>query len=196
MKWMNAYFVLGTLIVAIAYIALLLLAVRTRMRPSLVAVLGLVLTIATVAAAAYMYETPKPETPTSPRFQEAAGQSAAGKNDATTGKEEGTRAREIQQSAGPLRLTDEQRRQLQDFTARRREPALDKVNFSITIGAAVPRQVELRDLPTDLSDALHGYNGDKYILVRDQMIIVDSQARRIVAIVPGMEQQPPQTSDR
>jgi hypothetical protein len=62
--------------------------------------------------------------------------------------------------------------------------------MSLTVGAAVPRQIELRDLPTAVADALHGYNGDKYLLVRDQLVIVDGQARRVVALVPGVKEMP------
>jgi hypothetical protein len=63
---------------------------------------------------------------------------------------------------------------------------LDQVDFSVVIGAAVPRQAQLKDLPATLADMLNGYNGDQYILIRDQMIIVDHQSRRIVAVIPGV----------
>jgi hypothetical protein len=54
------------------------------------------------------------------------------------------------------------------------------------LDAAVPRQAQLTDLPAGLADLLYGSNGDQYLLVRDQMIIVDSQSRRIVALIPGV----------
>jgi hypothetical protein len=41
-----------------------------------------------------------------------------------------------------------------------------------------------------VADVLHGYNGDKYLLVRDQLVVVDTQARRIVALVPGVKETP------
>jgi hypothetical protein len=154
------------------------------MRPAVLAALGTVLLIGVVGFITYgPREQP---TPASPRFQEPEGESAAGKNDSTTGKDEGARAREIVQTAGPLKISDEQRQQVRDFLARRSERTVDSVDLSLTVGAAVPRQVELHDLPAEISDALHGYNGDKYMLVRDQMIIVDSVARRIVAIIPAV----------
>jgi hypothetical protein len=31
-----------------------------------------------------------------------------------------------------------------------------------------------------------GYQGDDYLLVGDQLVIVDPSARRVVAIVPGI----------
>jgi hypothetical protein len=85
-----------------------------------------------------------------------------------------------------LQLSNQQRERLRDLLARQNPVAMDTVNVSLTIGAAVPRQIALYDLPTDMSDVLHGYNGDKYLVVRDQLVIVDSQARRIVALIPAV----------
>ena len=47
----------------------------------------------------------------------------------------------------------------------------DSVDFSLTIGAAVPRQAQLSDLPSDLTDTLHGYNGDQYVIIKDQFVM-------------------------
>ena len=107
--------------------------------------------------------------PSSPRFQQSSGESAAGKNETTTGKSEGERAREITGTAEPLKLTQEQRQRIGN--ALRNGPTLDTVDVSLSVGAAVPRQIDLHDLPTEVADTLHGYNGDKYLLVRDQLVI-------------------------
>ena len=39
-------------------------------------------------------------------------------------------------------------------------------------GRRTLRQAQLKDCPATLADLLNGYNGDQYILLRDQMIIV------------------------
>jgi len=124
------------------------------------------------------------QSPTGPRSNQGSGESAAGKNDSSTGKEEGERAREIMQTQRPLALSQEQRKKIQDFVAARPAENADSVNFSLTIGAAVPRQAQLSDLPRDLTDTLRGYNGDQYLIVKDQFVIVDKQVRRVIAIVP------------
>ncbi len=54
------------------------------------------------------------------------------------------------------------------------------------IGAAVPRQVELQDLPREAVRVMQGYAGAQYTMVRDTLVIVHRQARRVVALVPGM----------
>jgi hypothetical protein len=63
--------------------------------------------------------------------------------------------------------------------ARREAPRKDGAEFELQIGAAVPRQTELHDLPPEVAEAMNGYWDDKYVLVRDTMVIVDRNSRRI-----------------
>jgi hypothetical protein len=185
MHYTTAYYVAGTLALGAALAGLAVVAVRMRMRPAALEIVGSLLVVAAIAAVLHG-KSGEEQSASTPRFHEQAGQSSAGKNDSTNGKDEGARAREIQHTAGPLQLSNQQREQLRDLLARQNPVAMDTVNVSLTIGAAVPRQIELSDLPTEISDVLHGYNGDKYLVVRDQLVIVDSQARRIVALIPAV----------
>jgi hypothetical protein len=124
------------------------------------------------------------QSPADPRSNQGSGESAAGKNDSSTGKAEGERARDIMQTQRPIALSQEQRTKIQEFVAGRAAEKTDNVDFSLTIGAAVPRQARLSDLPRDLTDTLQGYTGDQYVIVKDQFVIVDKQVRRVIAIVP------------
>ena len=63
---------------------------------------------------------------------------------------------------------------------------LQSVDFSVAIGAAVPRKVELQKLPPQITSVLGGYQGDDYLIVGDQLVIVDQSARRVIAIVPNI----------
>jgi Protein of unknown function (DUF1236) len=63
---------------------------------------------------------------------------------------------------------------------------VNKVDFSLVVGSSVPRDVELQNLSPEIADALGGYSGDQYLLVRDQLVIVDRSSRRIVALIPGV----------
>jgi hypothetical protein len=186
MHYTTAYYVAaGALVLGAALAGLAVVAVRRRMRPASLAIVGSLLVVAAIAAVPYG-KSGEEQSASTPRFHEQAGQSTAGKNDSTNGKDEGGRAREIQHTAGPLQLSNQQQEQLRDSLARQNSVAMDTVDVSLTIGAAVPRQIALYVLPTDMSDILHGYNGDKYLVVRDQLVIVDSQARRIVALIPAV----------
>ena len=37
-----------------------------------------------------------------------------------------------------------------------------------------------------VTSIMDGYWGDKYLMVRNTLVIVDHQSRRVVAIVPGV----------
>ena len=50
----------------------------------------------------------------------------------------------------------------------------------MSVGAAVPQQVPLKQIPTDLASALNGFQGDDYVLVGNQLVIVDAAVRRVV----------------
>jgi len=126
---------------------------------------------------------------------EGSGQSTAAKNNAVTpqtnqsvgtGQNAPGAAAQIEQTAGPLKLTDQQRQQISDYFAKQKGDRTGSVNFTLAIGSAVPQNVELRELPAQVSSMLGGYNADQYIIVGNQLVIVDPQARRVVAIVPGI----------
>jgi Protein of unknown function (DUF1236) len=126
---------------------------------------------------------------------EGSGQSTAAKNNAVTpqtnqsvgtGQNAPGAAAQIEQTAGPLKLTDQQRQQISDYFAKQKGDRTGSVNFTLAIGSAVPQNVELRELPAQVSSMLGGYNADQYIIVGNQLVIVDPQARRVVAIVPDI----------
>ena len=147
------------------------------------------LALALTSAAALDRKQGEPGSATGTLTNESAGESAVGKSTPAGPAENQTssgRAAKIRGSAsGTLSLSQEQREKISAYVSRHRVHRVDSVNFSIAIGAAVPRQAELRDLPRELVQVLQGYSGDKYVLVRDQLVIVDSKARRIVAIIPN-----------
>jgi hypothetical protein len=60
------------------------------------------------------------------------------------------------------------------------------VQFEIMIGAAVTGQVQLQDIPPEITQIMNGYWGDQYVLVQDKLVVVDQRTRRLAAIVPGV----------
>jgi len=115
--------------------------------------------------------------------QERPGYSISGKNDSARDKTEAARAGEILRTARDIQVSDDQRRAINNLV-RRDQPNTPVHEFSLSIGAAVPRQVELNELPPEVTDVLHGYQGDKYFIMKDQFVIVETASRRVVAIVP------------
>lgn len=136
-----------------------------------------------------------PSSSTGVLANQGAGESQAGKNEAVTprqspvvgsGQNSSGEAAEIEQSATPLKLTDAQREQIRAYFAGKTADRLHNADFSVAIGAAVPQQVELQKLPPQISSVIGGYQGDDYVIVGDQLVIVDPSARRVVAIVPNI----------
>jgi Protein of unknown function (DUF1236) len=138
---------------------------------------------------------PVPSPSTGVLSNQGAGESQAGKNKEVTprqnpavgsGQNSSGEAADIQSSATGLKLTDAQREQIRSYFAGKSANRLQSVDFSVAIGAAVPRQLELQKLPDRISSVLGGYQGDDYLIVGDQLVIVDQSARRVVAIVPNI----------
>jgi hypothetical protein len=126
---------------------------------------------------------------------QGSGQSTAAKHNAVTpptnqasgaGQNAPGAAAQIEQTAGPLKLTDQQRQQIHDFFAKQKGDRTGSVNFALAIGSAVPQNVPLQSLPAQVSSTLGGYKADQYIIVGNQLVIVEPQARRVVAIVPDI----------
>jgi hypothetical protein len=61
---------------------------------------------------------------------------------------------------------------------------LTDVTFSIAVGTKVPAAVQLRALPSDLVTFVPQYRGYSYLVVEEQVVIVDPGTHEIVAIVP------------
>jgi hypothetical protein len=129
------------------------------------------------------------------RSNQGAGESTAAKNNAITpepspaggaGQNASGEAEQIERSTVTLKLTDAQRQQIRSYFAGNTTDRADDANFTLSIGAAVPRQVQLQKLPAQVTSVMQGFDGDEYILVRDQLVIVEPNARRVVAIVPNV----------
>src|SRR5215218_9682430 len=90
-------------------------------------------------------------------------------------------------SAGNLSLSEAQRDKIKGYFSRSSIPREESVNFSLSVGASVPRQAPTHDFPQDLEETLPAYRGTLYVRARDQLVIIDRDTRRIVAIIPGVE---------
>jgi hypothetical protein len=136
-----------------------------------------------------------PSNSTAPKADQSSGESAAAKNNTVLPEKSATggggqsssgEAAQIEQSATPLQVSEAQRQKIQSYFSDKQSQRLQTADFTVSIGAAVPQGVELRKLPTEVVSAIGGYQGDDYVLVGSQLVIVDANARRVVAIVPDV----------
>lgn len=126
---------------------------------------------------------------------QGAGQSTTAKNDMVTPETSATgggfrnssgEAAQIDKGAAPLNLSAAQRREVAAYFAGNNGNRSQQSDFALSIGAAVPAQVALQKLPAKISSTIGGYQGDDYVIVGSQLVIVDAGARRVVAIVPDI----------
>ncbi len=70
-------------------------------------------------------------------------------------------------------------------TALLNEPAenIGRADFSITAGAIVPRHVRLRPLPERIVEIVPQYRGYDFMVVQQEIIIIDPRTRRIVTVL-------------
>lgn len=115
----------------------------------------------------------------------------------------GTTSNKIQQKSGVQLVSEDQHSQIKTVIARVSGPQsrVDRrqIDFSVSIGARVPRSVQVVALPNEIVQIVpqyRGFNyfvisyrtkdtgGGDYFFVKDQLVIIDPQTLEIVAIIP------------
>jgi hypothetical protein len=85
-----------------------------------------------------------------------------------------------------VKLSEQQRTQIKDIIVKDRNVArVDHVDFSINVGVAVPRSVHVAVLPPEVVTIVPEYRGFDYIIVGDQLLIIDPNTMEIVYILPA-----------
>ena len=83
-----------------------------------------------------------------------------------------------------VNLTPDQIGAVKSYVTQHGNQQRETVNFTLTVGAAVPAGTRLNDIPPQLAKSLPSFKDDQYIVVGDQFVVVEKKTRRIVAIVP------------
>ena len=87
------------------------------------------------------------------------------------------------QAGAGAKLSSEQRTRITTVIRDQHVAPVTNVNFSISVGTRVPRDVSFRPLPTEIVSIYPDWRGYEFILVRDQIIVVDPRTFEIVAIL-------------
>src|SRR5438477_12954111 len=67
----------------------------------------------------------------------------------------------------------------------RRTERVSNANFDLRVGARVPSSVRVRVLPREIVEVVPQFRGFKYVLVGDEVVILDPYTLEIVAIIPA-----------
>lgn len=90
-------------------------------------------------------------------------------------------------STGEMQFSQQQVDQIRNAAKQAKlEREASDVNFTISVGAAVPRQAHTHDLPPQLAKTVPTSTPLRYVLTRDRLVLIDKRTERIVAIIPGM----------
>ena len=106
-----------------------------------------------------------------------------------TGRTEENRATTGQGAAGTragvnVELTQEKRTRIHEVIVQERNaPRISSPNFSVSIGARVPRTVRFVALPRRIVEIEPAWRGFEYFMIGDQIVIVNPRTMEIVAIV-------------
>jgi hypothetical protein len=80
-------------------------------------------------------------------------------------------------------LNPKQRKTVDDFARKQAQDQTNDANLTTAIGAQVPANIQLHEMPISLANALPAYLADRYFLTTNQLVIVEDMTRRIVAII-------------
>jgi hypothetical protein len=106
-----------------------------------------------------------------------AAESNASRNNATTGQ--GAAA-----SHGKANLTTEQRTKIRTVIKEKvHVRPLTHVNFSVNVGTTVPRSVHVYPVPADVVTIYPEWRGYNFVLVNDEIVIIDPATFAIVEVI-------------
>ncbi|MGH6679529.1 MAG: DUF1236 domain-containing protein, partial [Bradyrhizobium sp.] len=90
------------------------------------------------------------------------------------------------QAGAAGKLSTQQRSQITSAIKDEHVATTKNVNFSIAVGTRVPREhVSLHPLPSRVVKIYPEWRGYKFILVRDEIVVVNPRTYEIVAVLPG-----------
>jgi hypothetical protein len=87
------------------------------------------------------------------------------------------------QAGAGAKLSSEQRTKITTVIRDQHIAPVTNVNFSISVGTRIPRDVSFHPLPTEIVSIYPDWRGYEFILVRDQIVVVDPATFAIVAVL-------------
>jgi uncharacterized protein DUF1236 len=113
------------------------------------------------------------------------GMKAEGREDRGNVKAEGREGRSetVGQAGGGAKLTTEQRTRITSVIREQHIAPVNNVNFAISVGTRVPRDVGFHPLPSEIVTIYPEWRGYEFFLVRDEIVVVDPRTLEIVAVL-------------
>ncbi|MGU3540670.1 DUF1236 domain-containing protein, partial [Methylobacterium sp. A54F] len=83
------------------------------------------------------------------------------------------------------RLDTRQRTEFRQSITSSSVTRVSNVNFNIAVGTAIPRSITLHTLPPAIISLVPAYRGYRFILVRDDILIIDPDTYEIIDVIPA-----------
>ncbi|RXH23050.1 MULTISPECIES: DUF1236 domain-containing protein [Bradyrhizobium] len=83
-----------------------------------------------------------------------------------------------------VNINDQQRTRISASISHLNVQPLANVNFSLSVGTVVPRDVRLQPLPAEVVEIVPQYRGYNFVLVKDEIVIVEPSTYKIVTVLP------------
>jgi Protein of unknown function (DUF1236) len=90
-----------------------------------------------------------------------------------------------QRSVAPVNLSSSQKTEIHRVITGPNIHRVGHVNFSLAVGTAIPRTVQVYPVPERIVRIIPEYRGFDYIVVRNELVIIDPATLQIVAILPA-----------
>lgn len=83
-----------------------------------------------------------------------------------------------------MNINDQQRTRISQSVAKLNVKPLTNVNFSLSVGTVVPRDVHFQPLPADVVEVVPQYRGYNFFMVHEDIVIVEPSTLKIVTVLP------------
>jgi len=108
---------------------------------------------------------------------------AEGRDNNAAGAKEEDRSKTVGQAGSGAKLSTEQRTKITTVIRDQHISPVTNINFSVSIGTRVPREVGFHPLPAEIVTYYPDWRGYEFFLVRDQIVVVDPRTLEIVAVL-------------
>ena len=92
----------------------------------------------------------------------------------------------LQGNASHVTLNDQQRTRIRDTVINARgAPRVGSVDFDVAVGTAIPRdRIHIVPVPETLVEIYPAWRGFRYFIYEDEIVVVDPEDMRIIAVLP------------
>lgn|SRR5262249_24358528 len=81
-------------------------------------------------------------------------------------------------------VTAEQQTKFNQVIEKQKVQSINNVNFSVSVGSTVPASVRFHDVPREIVTIYPQYRDKKFIVVHDEIVIIEPRSHKIVSVIP------------